>query len=469
MAQNKKNAIVRKGAFLAAIGFFIIALLVGSAALGGDGDGDAALDRSIADSGGSEGIFTASRVPSSINYQGTLTDSAGNPLTGTYYITFSLYDEESGGTALDTMTYPVTVTNGLFNAYLDFDPSYFDGRALWLELRVGNDPEMTPRQELNPVPYALSLRPGAEINSSLSDAAVLTVRNTGGQSAGLYAQTYGNHSAGFIADTQGSPRGDGFYAYIQGDNSYGLYAGTYGFDSDGVHVYTEGNLSDGVDAISECAYGIKGETKSTDNAGVYGWSTTGKGVEGFTTGDNAWVPAIYGRNEGAGDGLYGWSQNRYGVYGVTQNADHKYGVYTPDYLYAKGSQYPSSDVAEFFPVNKKVLPGTVLIIGPEGILQPSATAYDTRVAGVVSTEPGVSLGTKEEGNEGETLIAVAGRVPCKVDATYGPIRPGDLLTTSDTPGYAMKATEPQIGTILGKALEPLECGTGVIEVLVTLQ
>jgi len=87
----------------------------------------------------------------------------------------------------------------------------------------------------------------------------------------------------------------------------------------------------------------------------------------------------------------------------------------------------------------------------------------------VSTAPGVSLGTNETGNAGEKLIAVAGRVPCKVDATYAPIEPGDLLTTSDTPGHAMKAADPQIGTILGKALEPLDSGTGVIEVLVTLQ
>jgi hypothetical protein len=50
-----------------------------------------------------------------------------------------------------------------------------------------------------------------------------------------------------------------------------------------------------------------------------------------------------------------------------------------------------------------------------------------------------------------------------------PIHPGDLLTTSDMPGYAMKATDPKIGTILGKAMGTLESGTGVIEVLVTLQ
>ena len=110
-----------------------------------------------------------------------------------------------------------------------------------------------------------------------------------------------------------------------------------------------------------------------------------------------------------------------------------------------------------------------MVIGKGGVLHPSSVANDTHVAGIVSTEPGVSLGAKEGGNPGEAIIAVAGRVPCKVDASNGPIEEGDLLTTSNNPGYAMKATDPKIGTILGKAMGTLESGTGTIEVIVTLQ
>jgi hypothetical protein len=146
-----------------------------------------------------------------------------------------------------------------------------------------------------------------------------------------------------------------------------------------------------------------------------------------------------------------------------------YGVYTPDYIYAKGSQYPAVDVAEYMPITGDAEPGTVLIIAEDGMLEPSATAYDTRVAGIVSTDPAVFLGAKDTGNPGEAPIAVAGRVPCRVDASYGAIHPGDLLSTSGTPGFAMKATDPKIGTILGKAMGTLESGTGTIEVLVTLQ
>jgi hypothetical protein len=176
-------------------------------------------------------------------------------------------------------------------------------------------------------------------------------------------------------------------------------------------------------------------------------------------------------------GVGGYSDNYYGVYGHTNRSDQKYGIYTPDYLYAKGTQVPAADVAEYMQVAENVTPGTVLVIGKGGVLKPSLTAYDTHVAGIVSTQPGVSLGTKENGNPGEVQIAVAGKVPCKVDASNGPIEEGDLLTTSSRPGYAMKAEPTMIngrgfypdGTILGKAMGTLESGTGTIEVLVTLQ
>jgi hypothetical protein len=83
----------------------------------------------------------------------------------------------------------------------------------------------------------------------------------------------------------------------------------------------------------------------------------------------------------------------------------------------------------------------------------------------------------ENANDGEVQVAIAGRVPCKVDASYGAIHPGDLLTTSNTIGYARKAELIEIngrffyldGTILGKAMEMLVSGKGTIEVLVTLQ
>jgi hypothetical protein len=81
-------------------------------------------------------------------------------------------------------------------------------------------------------------------------------------------------------------------------------------------------------------------------------------------------------------------------------------------------------------------------------------------------------GITVEGNEPEDnrpALALVGRVRVKVSAENGPITVGDLLTTSSTPGHAMKATEPKRGTILGKALGELESDTGMIDVLVMLQ
>ena len=68
-------------------------------------------------------------------------------------------------------------------------------------------------------------------------------------------------------------------------------------------------------------------------------------------------------------------------------------------------------------------------------------------------------------------LAVVGIVPCKVTAENGAIARGDLLVASSRPGYAMKGTDRSrmLGAVVGKALEPLAEGTGVIEVLVTLQ
>ncbi len=683
----------------------ILAFAFAIAAAGGDGG--------VVDQNGEGVTVAASAVTtSSINYQGRLTDSAGEPLGGSYTMTFRLYEVASGGTALDTDTHAVEVTDGLFNTEIDFDPEYFDGRGLWLGVTLGIDSEMSPRQELRPVPYALSLKPGANIVGASSVAlqaesthtagsgirgyasaasgtnygvvgeskspdgyggyfynndggtgvygkgdkyggyfttnqggtswkdkttgvnvttdydysAGVCARTSGDNSYGVYVDTTGDDSLGVVAGTTGD-NSLGVVASTTGDDSYGFFAQTMGENSYGVMAITHGENSDGVWARSDKHYGVYGEGKSggyfTTNQAGTGWSdktagvnattaydystgvqahttgdystgvdavtsgdhslgvqasTTGEnspGVDAYTTGDSsdgvsasAWggnsvgVRAysvkdygVYGKGKSGGyfttnqggtssnptegvnatttydksdavrvstsgdhsDGIDASTSGDYskgilartdgyysigarvittgdnsncvhvtasgdtsygvlassvksdGIYAITGRSDHKYGVKTPDKMCAMSYDTGCADIAEYFPVAEDPEPGTVMVIGEDSKLQCSTTAYDTTVAGIVSTAPGVSLGTNETGNAGEKLIAVAGRVPCKVDATYAQIMPGDLLTTSDTLGHAMKATDPEIGTILGKALEPLDSGKGVIEVLVTLQ
>jgi hypothetical protein len=134
------------------------------------------------------------------------------------------------------------------------------------------------------------------------------------------------------------------------------------------------------------------------------------------------------------------------------------------------------DVAEWVPSSERLAAGTVVVLDSTKSNQvtSSTTAYDTRVAGVISAQPGITLGEK---SDNKVLVATTGRVRVMVDATKAPISIGDLLVTSDVPGVAMKSEAVNLGgvsihrpgTIIGKALEPLAKGKGEILVLLSLQ
>lgn len=136
-----------------------------------------------------------------------------------------------------------------------------------------------------------------------------------------------------------------------------------------------------------------------------------------------------------------------------------------------------ADVAEPFQMSSKEIPkGSVVVIDDEnaGQLKLSDRAYDQRVAGIVSGANGINPGlTLQQQNvlEGGQNVALSGRVYVLADASSSPIKPGDLLTTSDTPGYAMKVTDhaQAQGAILGKAMSALPEGKGMVLVLVSLQ
>ena len=134
------------------------------------------------------------------------------------------------------------------------------------------------------------------------------------------------------------------------------------------------------------------------------------------------------------------------------------------------------DYAEGFYVTdrKNIGPGSVLIIDPDnpGKLRLSHKPYDTKVAGIVAGGKGLGSAVRLGVGQFDHDVALAGRVYCNVDGSYGEILPGDLLTTSLTPGYAMKVSDhpKSQGAILGKAMEKLGKGEkGQILVLVTLQ
>src|SRR5262249_29118404 len=128
------------------------------------------------------------------------------------------------------------------------------------------------------------------------------------------------------------------------------------------------------------------------------------------------------------------------------------------------------DLAEPFQMSMHEIPkGAVVVIDEDepGKLRLSDRAYDTRVAGIVSGANGINTGIAlhQEGRlEGGENVALSGRVYVLADASSGPIKPGDLLTTSNTPGHAMKVTDhaKAQGAIIGKAMSALKEGNGTV-------
>jgi hypothetical protein len=154
-------------------------------------------------------------------------------------------------------------------------------------------------------------------------------------------------------------------------------------------------------------------------------------------------------------------------------------------VYAAGSFNPGgADVAEYILASEPLEPGDVVELDPHNpkhyrkVREP----YSPWVAGVISTAPGFVLGAKHlslalsvngegrgEVEPGERpLLALLGRVPVKATTESGPIRPGDLLTSASKPGYAMRCVDVTQceGAIIGKALEALDMGEGMILMLV---
>jgi hypothetical protein len=135
-----------------------------------------------------------------------------------------------------------------------------------------------------------------------------------------------------------------------------------------------------------------------------------------------------------------------------------------------------ADCAEFFEAADahEIEPGTVLVVDDGALLRPCNAAYDRRVAGIVSgaggLRPGVMLGAVAS-SANRVPVALTGRTFCKVDARYGAVAVGDLLTSSPTAGHAMTASDPAraFGAVIGKALRAHGAGQGLIPVLVALQ
>jgi len=250
-----------------------------------------------------------------------------------------------------------------------------------------------------------------------------------------------------------------------------------GSDGDGIHVAgTQGRAihvananSHGVDVASARGVGVK--VFSAGNDGVRVDSAAWSGVYVGSSGHDALRVGSAGN-----DGLRIYEKIGRDYIRAGRDGDVDFKVTKDGTAYADGGWKGSADFAELMTVDGAVInyePGDVLVISPsvDRSVALSSSANATSVIGVYSTKPGFigSPNVMAEATADEIPVAIMGIVPCKASAENGPIQRGDLLTTADTPGHAMRASDARIGTILGKALGDLESGTGTIEVLLTLQ
>lgn len=249
-------------------------------------------------------------------------------------------------------------------------------------------------------------------------------------------------------------------------------------DEDGTGVWGEVKTGTGVVGVANASgIGVSGRSDSGDGVigigrrGVVGMSETYQGVFGHS-GDNA--------------GVVGESDRMHAVFGITHSPTSA-GIYGTNTAGGNAALFEGNvavtgdliltgaDVAEQFDVGSNaVLPGSVVALDEAGRIIPSDRAYDRRVAGVVSglgdRVPALVLDRENRSGSSRAPLAVVGKAWCLADATTVPIAVGDALTTSAIPGHAMQATNrtDAIGAVIGKALTPLESGTGSVLVLVGL-
>lgn len=219
--------------------------------------------------------ITAAFVDEAINYQGRLTDSGGSPLDGSYDFTFQLWDGPDTTTdsqvGSDISVTGVTVTDGLFNVKIPVTQADLHGRALWLRVKVGTDDWMTPLQEILPVPYALSLRPGADIRDD-ANRTTLYVRNAG--VCGIYSGTHPKIAVRGCGEGKGV-YGEGGDVGVAGFTGEGT--GVEGYSHTGTAVYASGTGR--IKSTANSYLWIPGNqaVRNTYETGLdimYGWSGT---------------------------------------------------------------------------------------------------------------------------------------------------------------------------------------------------
>jgi hypothetical protein len=298
---------------------------------------------------------------------------------------------------------------------------------------------------------------GYGVSGTTTNGSAGVLGNCSGSGAGVSGTSTsgtgvsGNSSSGF--GIQGTSQGNDA---VNGTSSSPAHAGVAGHNgSGGYGVYGSSPNAGGTGGLG--GIGVYGS--GAKYAGQFDGSVLVTGQLGVNHGAAEYAISVIGSSNFIGD--------------ISMTGSHTVGGnvnVTGDVILS------GNDCAEDFDVVPDALmgPGTVMVLTENGALQPSQNAYDKKVAGVVSGageyRPGLILGRCDSSQE-RVPLALVGKVYCKVDAQYGPVEIGDLLTTSPTPGHAMRAADSlkAFGAVIGKALRRLETGQAQIPILAALQ
>lgn len=437
-------------------------------------------------------------------YQGQL-KNAGAPLDGTADLQFRLFDANAGGAQIGP-TVPrnaLTIADGLFTVKLDFGTGAFDGDARWLQIAVrspagsGTFTTLTPRQALTAAPYALKV-PGIDGHSldaadgSPTDA--VFVNDAGLVGVGVMtplSQLHvvhdwdGENGAVRLGGDRPTLRLDG--GPIAGNQSWLMHVGSDGPGAlqffrrpsgssvwlNHLNIQPSGNVGIGALVPAQRLH-VVGNRIRLENAG----KRLDLRADGGAIDIESTTSKLYFHSSGPGGNNHIVMQpfGNEGNVGIgTENPVaklHVVGTTRTTVLEITGA-----DLAEKFPTSEKAERGMVMAIDSEnpGKLCLARGAYNRGVAGIVSGANNFSVGAvlgNLPGHEDAPPIALSGRVYVWCDASSVAIEPGDLLTTSETPGHAMKALDSgrTAGAVLGKAMTRLALGErGLVLALVSLQ
>ncbi|MCA9859468.1 MAG: hypothetical protein KC438_07085 [Thermomicrobiales bacterium] len=260
------------------------------------------------------------------------------------------------------------------------------------------------------------------------------------------------------------------------DGDFGIWAESD--HNEGLH-----GVSSSMDRAAIAAFQINTDPAATGN-GIYAESWGGgSAIAAFIRDDASKAVAIFAQNDGASADSHAIKafQAHPDSDAAALHAEHATGktagFFRGNIIVTGDISFPGQDCAEEFAAEASVeaTPGTVMSLTDSGRIAPSAHAYERRVVGIVTgagpLRPGIVMGRHTGRTDASFPIALMGTVYCRADTSNGPIEVGDLLTTSVTPGHAMKATDPMraFGAVIGKAMGSLERGAGLLPVIVALQ